>query len=291
MNPQPEVLAYRELLSNAEQALAGAGVSTPRLDAEVMLAAAMQRDRAGLYTRLGDTVDGEVLNRFRHMLRRRTERQPIAYITGTREFWSLPFIVTPDVLVPRPETELVVQAACELLATHRDPVVCDVGTGSGCIAIALARELPRARIVATDLSPVALQIARRNAIRHGVESRIRLVCADLFGGVSGRIDFDLVVSNPPYVAADVPLMEETSFEPRGALLAGASGLEVIRRLLDAVPLRLRAGAHFVMELGNGQADAVWQMALASGLSPVEIRRDLAGIPRALLARRRGEANG
>lgn len=291
MRARAGVASYRGLLGEAERALMAAGVSTPRLDAEVLLAAAMRRDRAGLYARLGDQVNDEVLNRFQGMIRHREQRQPVAYITETQEFWSLPFTVGPDVLIPRPETELIVQAACELLATRRHPLVCDLGTGSGCIAITLARELPTARIVATDLSPAALRVARRNAVRHGVEDRVRLVCADLFDGVSGIADFDLIVSNPPYVPADAPLVRESAHEPRGALLAGPSGLDVIRRLLYAVPPRLRAGAYLVMELGDGQEVAARRMALASDLFPVEVHRDLAGIPRVLVARRGGEPNG
>lgn len=284
-------LSYRDLLGEADRVLRAAGVSTPRLDAEVLLAAAMRRNRTGLYVHLGEEVDGEVQSRFRQMVGQRVQRRPVAYITETREFWSLPFLVTPDVLVPRPETELVVETARELLAAHRDPFVCDVGTGSGCIAIALAHELPTARIMATDLSPAALQIARRNAVRHGVADRVQLVGANLLDGVSGGGGFDLIVSNPPYVPANACLAEEMSYEPQDALLAGSSGLDVIRRLLSSVPLRLRRGAHLVMEIGDGQDDAVWQTALAAGLCPVGIRRDLAGIPRVLVARRHGESNG
>jgi release factor glutamine methyltransferase len=291
MNPQTEILSYRGLLAEAERVLDGAGVASARLDAEVLLAAAIRQDRTGLYTRLPDPVSDDVLDRFSAMMRRRAQREPIAYITETREFWSLPFIVMPAVLIPRPETELIVQAACELLAERRDPVVCDVGTGSGCIAIALAHEHPGVRIVATDVSPAALQIARRNAALHGVAGRVRLVCTDLFEAFAADADFDLVVSNPPYVPTRAPLMEESSYEPQEALLAGELGLDTICRLLQRVGARLRGHAHLVMELGDGQEAAVRRIALASDLAPLEFRRDLAGIPRVLVARRRDGSNG
>jgi release factor glutamine methyltransferase len=251
----------------------------------------MRRDRAGLYARLGDAVNDDVLSRFSTMIRCREQRQPVAYITGTREFWSLPFLVTPAVLIPRPETELIVQVACELIAELRDPFVCDVGTGSGCIAIALAHEHPTVRVVATDLSLAALQVARRNAVLHGVEGRIHLVCADLFEGISAGVDFDLVVSNPPYIPADAQLAKEISYEPERALRAGESGLDAIRRLLSDAPPHLRDGAHLVMEHGDGQETAVRQIARASNLAAIETRRDLAGIPRLLVARRSGASNG
>lgn len=290
MNPQTERATYRVLLGEAERALNAAGVATPRLDAEVLLATAMRRDRTGLYAHLGDDVVDDVRHHFRTMIRSRERRQPVAYITEVREFWSRPFVVTPAVLIPRPETELIVQAACELLAERRDPVVCDVGTGSGCIAIALACEHPTVRVVATDVSLAALQIGRRNAVLHGVDDRVRFVCADLFEGISTGVDFDLVVSNPPYVPIDAPLMREISYEPEAALFAGPEGLDTIRRFVPATPLRLRDGGHLVMELGESQAAAVCEIALASDLTPIEIRPDLAGVPRVLLARRSG-SNG
>ena len=291
MIPQTELSTYRAVLAEAERALHAAGVATPRLDAEVLLAAAMRRDRTALYAHLGDMVNDDVLDRFWAMIRRREQRQPVAYITETREFWSLPFLVTPAVLIPRPETELLVQAACDHLAQRRNPVVCDVGTGSGCIAVAVARELPTVRVVALDVSPTALEVARRNAVLHGVEDRVRLICTDLFDGVAAGVEFDLVVSNPPYVAVGATLMEETSYEPQGAFFAGALGLDTIRRLVHAVPCRLRPGAQLVMELGEGQEAAVRRIALASDLFPIEVRRDLADIPRVLVARRCGESNG
>jgi release factor glutamine methyltransferase len=290
-NPQTELLSYRGLLGDAERALDAAGVATPRLDADVLLATAMRRDRAGLYAHLGDAVNDDVLHRFWTMIRRRERRQPVAYITGVREFWSIPFIVTPAVLIPRPETELIVQAACEILAERRDPVVCDLGTGSGCIAIALACEHPTVRVVATDISLPALRIARRNAIQHGVEDRVQLVCTDLFEAISASVDFDLVVSNPPYVPVETELMTESSYEPQGALFGGQSGMDTIRRILPDVRRRLRDSGHLVMEFGDGQGDDVRQMAAASDLTPIEIRSDLAGIPRVLLARCSGGLNG
>jgi release factor glutamine methyltransferase len=244
-----------------------------------------------LYAYLREPVNDEVADRFWEMVRRREQRQPVAYITETKEFWSLPLVVSPSVLIPRPETEIVVQTACEILARHRAPVVCDVGTGSGCIAVALACEHPTVRVVATDISPHALRIAHRNAVLHGVENRVELLCADLLEAVSPRVAFDLVVSNPPYVPARAVVEKELSHEPEGALFAGESGLDAIHRLVRSTTSRLAKGGHLVMELGDGQESAVRQITAAADLVEAEFRRDLGGIPRVLVARRAGGRNG
>ena len=282
------------LLRAASEQLAAAGIDTARLDAEVLLGHALGQSRAGLYARLTDEVGDEAAARFAALLDRRARREPVAYLTGEQEFWSLAFTVTPDVLIPRPETELIVSSAMPWRAAlprgqapreRRPPGVLDVGTGSGCIAVALARELPDADITAVDVSPAALAVARRNAERHGVADRIAFVESDVYAGLPADATFDLIVSNPPYLAPDDHRSPELDFEPRAALDAGADGLDVIRRLLAGASARLRPEGLLLVEIGAGQADAVLALAAAAGL-PARVEPDLAGIPRLLVARRR-----
>ena len=316
---------HAELLEAGAARLRAAGIDTARLDAEVLLARAMEGDRAGLYARLRTASSERVETRFAALVERRARREPIAYITGVQEFWSLRFAVTPAVLIPRPETELLVEIVCRLsrgaeawggaracggaevrrcegaqdpagqMPTHlrtfapphlRTAVssICDVGTGSGCIAVALACELPTARVVAVDVSPDALAVAARNAAAHGVAERITCAQGDLFDALDPVTRFEVIVSNPPYLSPGECVAPELAFEPPTALAGGADGLAVIRRLLTVAPQRLRAGGWLVMELGRGQDAAVYPAARAAGFAHVSIEPDLAGIPRALVAR-------
>ncbi len=224
--------------------------------------------------------------RYDALVARRAAREPYAYIVGHEEFWGLDFAVTPAVLIPRPETEIVVEAALALAPNREARLsVCDVGTGSGCIAVSIAHERPNATVTAIDLSPSALAVARRNADRHHVAAQIRFRGGDLFDGVQER--FDLVVSNPPYVAErDRPAIqaEVGRYEPAEALFAGDDGLAMIRRLVAKSPSHLISGGHLVFEFGFGQADAVEALiASAPVLKLVELRRDLQGIPRVAVA--------
>ena len=234
--------------------------------------------------------------RFESLVARRVAREPYAYIVGHEEFWGLQFEVTPAVLIPRPETELIVEVALELLADRelRDGArrasrarICDIGTGSGCLAVAIARARPDAGVTAVDISPAALAVARGNAERHGVASRVEFCRGDVFGRVGGT--FDLVVSNPPYVAErDRPTIqaEVGQYEPAEALFAGADGLDVIRRLVADAPAHIETGGYLVFEFGFGQADAVADLlSQAPELETIELRRDLQGIPRAAVAGR------
>jgi release factor glutamine methyltransferase len=290
---------YVELLRDGESRLGSAGVTTARLDAELLLAMAADTDRSGLYVRLHQSVPNGVGRRFSSLIDRRVRREPLAYITGVQEFWSLPFAVTPAVLIPRPETELLVEIVCRLApaATRQrgagevvasDPRglrICDVGTGSGCIAVALARELPEASIVATDVSADALAVAAANAASHGVAGRIAFAHGDLFAALSDAAHFDVIVSNPPYLAPGDAVSPELAFEPRAALAADVDGLRVIRRLIDAAAQRLRRGGWLVMEIGRDQQARAQALACAAGWSSVAVEPDLAGIPRALVAQR------
>jgi release factor glutamine methyltransferase len=289
MQVAPSAPSHAELLGAAEAALLDAGVGTARLDAEVLLAAALRVDRSVLYCRLRQTPPAHVRSLFGAMLERRRRREPVAYITGVREFWSLPIRVTPAVLVPRPESELLVESVLGLASGCSS--VWDVGTGSGCVAVALARELPRARIVATDVSAAALEVARSNALVHAVADRVMFACMDLDAGLRPQRRFDVVVSNPPYLRAGEPVDPELAWEPAQALAAGADGLDVIRRLLGRALPRLRTDGFFVMELGFGQEGDVRGLATAAGLTDLCVRADLASIPRVLIGRATRGGNG
>jgi len=277
----------RELLACGQRLFQCAGVDTPRLDAEVLLAGVMGVSRSKLYMRLDEDIPLQVQNAFEAAAQRRLAREPIAYITGVREFWSLPFRVTQDVLIPRPETELLVETVCEFLRrtphTVEPPLVCEVGTGSGCIAISVAREVPEARVLANDLSPAALQVARQNARMHEVDSRVHFVRSNLLGGIRKELRFDVIASNPPYIADDADLGPEVGWEPDMALRAGPRGLDTIGELLHQAPSHLRPGGLLAVEIGYGQADESLELARSAGFGNVQIRSDLAGIPRLLTA--------
>jgi len=277
-----------DLLRASAGALQGADIDTARLDAEVLLANAWGLDRAQLYARTQELVPATVRADFARMLARRVTREPLQYIVGRQEFWSLEFEVNADVLIPRPETELLVQLTVAELQQRAvlGGLVCDVGTGSGCIAVALARELRGVMVWASDQSATALAVAARNAERHAVAGRVHCVRSDLLAQVP-EPELDVIVSNPPYVPTDaVPhLQPEVRWEPRSALDGGASGLVIIGRLLAEARPRLRAGGVLIVEVGADQEGAVTALARATGWSNVVIRRDLAGLPRVLVAGR------
>jgi release factor glutamine methyltransferase len=276
-----------DLLSAAGAELSAAAVDAARLNAELLLAAALGVSRAALYARLHRAVPQSAAARFAELVARRLQREPLQYLLGHQELWSLNFHVTPDVLIPRPETERLVELALVLFPTARTGTalaVGDVGTGSGCLAIALAHEWPGARVTAIDRSLAALHVARANAERCGVAQRVLCVQGDLLAPVAGR-SFDLIITNPPYVAAaDLAAAQpELRFEPRLALDGGADGLEVIRRLLPMVPRHLRAGGRLLMEIGADQGAAVLSLARKAGANEAVIEMDLAGRPRVLSA--------
>jgi len=267
----------REALDSAAVALSAAGVDTPRLDAEVLLAHVLGVDRLALLTDRERRVEGRAVRTFQDAVRRRSvAREPVAYITGTRGFRRLDLRVDGRVLIPRPETETLVEAALDL---PRGTRVVDVGTGSGAVALALKDERPDLDVVATDTSADALAVARANAARLGLE--VEFVEGDLLDG-AGRVD--AVVSNPPYVEDSATLAPEiTRHEPPVALFAGAEGLAVIRRLVVAVAA---SPARFVaLEVGMGQAQDVGAVLRAAGFGPVDVSPDLAGIERVVVGRR------
>jgi release factor glutamine methyltransferase len=247
--------------------------------------------RIHLYTRFDQVPGEDVLGTFRGLVRQAAQGVPIAYLTGTKEFFSLPFEVTPDVLIPRPETEILVERA---LSVVRGPYegradVLDLGTGSGCIAVSLARHLPEARIFASDSSEAALAVAGRNAERHGVAERIEFRLGDLFAPWTDNepARFDVIVCNPPYVATEGAPVDESvrRYEPAGALFAGRDGLDVIRRVLAEAPGHLRAGGHLLVEMAYDQAPAARQLLNKAAWQEATTYRDGAGHERVLHVRR------
>jgi release factor glutamine methyltransferase len=269
--------------------LASKGSDSPRLDAEVLLAHVRGCQRILLYAAFDEELADEPRGRFRELVRRRAAGEPVAYLVGSKEFFSLPFTVTPAVLVPRPETEGLVVRAIDLCKAAAAPRIIDVGTGSGAIAVTLAKHLPRAVLTATDVSPPALDVARANAVRHGVADRIEFVECDLLVASGCIGPWDLIVSNPPYVradeCADLP-RDVRDFEPRGALVAGPRGVEVIERLAAEAVTRLVPDGWLLIEAGPAVAVEVEAiLSTTPGLVPQPTIKDLAGLPRIFQARR------
>jgi release factor glutamine methyltransferase len=269
------------------------GSESPRLEAEVLLAHARKCQRIELYTSFADPADDELRTRFRELVRRRAEGMPVAYLVGHREFYSLDFRVTSDVLIPRPETEFLVLTALDLIKQRDGNVplaVADVGTGSGIVAITITRQSPQARLTALDVSPAALAVARGNAERLGVIERIEFVESDLFAAVPSGRSFDLVVSNPPYVStaemARLP-REVRAYEPALALVAGESGTSVIERLIPQAAERLTSGGSILLEISPMLQQQVESLLAADErLQLGATVKDLAGLPRVVQARRR-----
>jgi release factor glutamine methyltransferase len=276
------------LLSAAIRRLEAAGVETPRLEAQLLLAHALCVSRLDILRGLDRTPTVEEIQAFEQLIAQREKRVPLAYLRGTQAFYGLDFEVSPAVLIPRPETELLVEFAIEKLRNTPGATLVDVGTGSGCIAVAAAVHLPEVRLLALDLSPDALALARRNARRHQVEKRVRFVQANLLEGVSaGRVE--MIVSNPPYVTtAEVETLqpEVRDYEPRLALDGGVDGLVFQRGLIARARRVLRPGGWLGLEVALGQADAVAARLREAGFSAVETRRDLAGIERVVLAQKK-----
>ena len=268
--------------------LASAGVEDPRLEAETMLATACHNSRAAVISGLAEISDG-ARERYLAMIARRMRREPLAYIVGHKEFYSLEFEVTPAVLVPRPETETVVSAALEFIQDRENPCVCDLGTGSGAMALAIAANASAVLLTATDTSAEALAIARRNAVRFSFASRVRFRLADCFepGDSMGSLGrFDLIVSNPPYISDDeIPSLapEISRYEPRAALAGGQDGLALYRRLAPALTDHLEKSGAVILEIGANQLTGVGEILRNAGAISIKVIPDLGGHPRVVVA--------
>jgi release factor glutamine methyltransferase len=277
-----------EGLRKAEaQLAAGPHPGRARRDAEMLLLHHIGRNRAWLMAHGEEEFGGCGAIGYAALLERRWRGEPIQYIIGEAEFYGLPFRVTPDVLIPRPETEHSVEKAIALCREVETPRIIDVGTGSGAIAVALAHQLPHAQVTATDISAEALAIARENAARNGVAKRIRFLPGDLLAPVTGE-RFDVVASNPPYVSSgdrDTLDVEVRDYEPEPALFAGPDGLAIYRRLIPQAAEVLIPGGHIVLEIGYGQRDAISALLTAGGFEDVEFVPDLQGIARVAVGQR------
>lgn len=270
-------------LAGGAARLGEAGLDSARHDAELLLAAVLGTDRLSLYVEPKRPVDGEAAARYLELIDRRAGHEPVQYILGWEEFRGLRLTVTPDVLIPRPETEGLVERALELLAGLDHAVVADVGTGSGAIACALAAARPDLELLAVDQSLGALAVASDNVRTLGLASRVRLLAGDLFGPLASlRGSLDMVVANPPYLPAmtlgSLPA-EVARFEPRLALDGGPDGMRVLRRLIAEAPAHLRPGGWLIMEIGEEQAGALASLMAAEGFSAIGARRDLRGVER------------
>jgi release factor glutamine methyltransferase len=321
-SPQTQPLDVRTALKQGIHLLREAHVPSYTLAAELLLLHVTSRDRTWLYAHPEEILDSQILDSYFSFLRRRADGEPTQHLTGKQEFWGLEFEVTPDVLIPRPETEHLIEVALDRLAVRelraaRDPkltgeglTILDIGTGSGCIAIALAKELPKAKIFATDISPAALTVAQRNATRLGQSDRITFLESDLlaaFSDVGARyivpkpgnqpslnssshrsLLFDLIISNPPYIArkesSTLPV-EVRDHEPASALFGGEEGYELYGQLISQAAHHLKPGGLLVVELGHDSLPAVHPLLETPQWTTLHVTDDLAGIPRVLSAER------
>jgi release factor glutamine methyltransferase len=287
-------LTIAEAIYQAAQKLSRAGIANARLDAEVLLSYLIKKDRAWLITHGQDALEREGQKLFEDAISRRSRREPLQYITRRQEFWGLEFIVTPDVLIPRPETEVLVETAVETVKDGSTrATIADLCTGSGCVAISVAKEITDARVFATDMSKKALAVARENARTHGVSDRIRFFEGDLFQPLEeldlrGRVD--VITANPPYIrAGDLPVLqaEVKDYEPEIALIAGPEGTEIQKKIIERAPAFLKKQGALIMEMGLGQVETLTRMVASAGAyEKTETLKDLAGIDRVIKATKR-----
>ena len=277
-----------EILKKATEILLRSGITEPRREAGSLLAFALQKDRTFLITHNDYELSGDEEARFQAVLERRARREPLQYITGRQEFYGLDFVVSPDVLIPRPETEMIVEQAIEILGARESARFCEVGTGSGCISVSILHNVKAASAIGLDVSEKALEITRKNAENHKILGRFDLKISDVFDALTDE-KFDLIVSNPPYIPqADIENLqpEVRDFEPLNALTDGAGGLSIIEKIVSGAPRFLKPGGFLLMEIGFGQAGDVKSLFATKIWEPVEILPDLQGIPRTVRARRR-----
>ncbi|MCJ7728496.1 MAG: peptide chain release factor N(5)-glutamine methyltransferase [Sedimentisphaerales bacterium] len=302
-----EPWTIRKLLNWVTEYLKNKGVDVPRLSAELLLSHVLGLKRIELYTQFNKAVESEQLSQLRELVKRASEHEPIAYLTGKREFYSLDFEITGDCLIPRPETELLVERAIEFLRARDgrqpavslpapsviegpNPYVCDLCTGCACVAVAIARNFANCRIVATDISDAALEVAERNITRHGLGGRIELLRGDLFEPIIpglGAAKFDLIVCNPPYVSE--PEFKKLAknvrdFEPKVALAAGADGLDIIKRVIADAGQFLKPASALMLEIGNEQGPVVHKLLEATGcFDAITIEKDYNKLDRLAIA--------
>lgn len=284
-----EAWTVRRILAWTTEHLQKHGSETPRLDTEILLAHARKCRRIDLYTHYDDPLSDEQRSVMRDLVRRRANHEPVAYLVGHREFYGLDFRVTHDVLIPRPDTETLVLELIESVRELPQPRVLDVGTGTGCIAVAVAVNCPHAAVTAVDISPAALEIAAQNAAKHDVQDRITLIEGDLLSPLDGTPLFDVVAANLPYVAsAEIETLQNDvrKHEPKLALDGGADGLDLVRRLVTDLPRHLKPGGSVLLEIDPSQAEATCECLRGEGFEEPRVLDDLGGLARVVVSRRR-----
>ena len=288
----------QKLLNWITEHFTSKGIDSPRLSAELLLSGILKMKRIELYMQFDKLVAEEQLDKLHDLVKRAGQSEPIAYLTGKTEFYSLELEVSRDCLIPRPETELLVQRAIEFLRTRSgSQFVCDLCTGSGCIAVAIARNYPQAHIIATDICDAALNIAARNVEKHQLKERIKLLCGDLFDPIMPQLDtnkFDLIVCNPPYVStAEFEKLGKNikDYEPKVALFAGADGLDIYRRIIKRVDVFLKPDAALMLEIGYSQGPAVRELLEQTGcFSKITIEKDFHNNDRIVVAKKQNATN-
>jgi release factor glutamine methyltransferase len=287
-NKTPVRWTIKEVLEWTADYFKTKGISTGRLDAEVLLAHCLSVDRLHLYLNMDRPLVPDERARFRALVRRRAAREPVALITGSKEFWSLRLHIVPGILIPRPDTEILVEAILDEIGENPSPTVMEIGTGSGAVALSLAREKPAAFVLATDVDPLAISTARVNARAAGIEGPVNFLVCDLFTAIREAAAFDVVCSNPPYIPRDAIAELEpeiTSFEPIRALDGGPDGLDIIRELARQAGTYLKPGGALLVEIGDSQEETVREIfSSVGGLREVSVTRDLAGKPRVVKGR-------
>ncbi len=288
-----EVWTIQKLLNSTTEQLAQSGIDAPRLSAELLLSYVLGLKRIELYTQFDKVVSKEQLGRLRELVERASRDEPIAYIVGKTEFYSLELEVAPECMIPRPETELLVERAVEFLRIRSGKqLVCDLCTGSGCVAVAIAKNYAGAEITATDISDAALRVAARNVEKHGLNDRVKLLCGDLFEPIVPELDaggFDLIVCNPPYVSSEE--FERLGknvrdYEPKSALFGGDDGLDICRRVIEKADGFLKADAALMLEVGYSQGPAVRQLLAEKGcFGQIAIEKDFQGNDRILIGKK------
>jgi len=277
-----------ESLKKAASALDSAKIDSPRREAVSLLCFALGRERAFLIAHPEYKLSLDEASSFGSIVRRRTRREPYHHITGVKEFYGLDFIVSPDVLIPRPETEMLVENSIDLMRKKAEPFFCEVGVGSGCVAVSILDALPRSSAVGLEISKAAIEIASENSVMHGVSDRFEIRHSDIFSALKSE-KFDLIVSNPPYIPADdlKSLQPEVKdFEPRIALTDGGDGLSIIKTIVRQSPKFLRSGGNLLIEIGIGQAENVLAFIDERWWKKVEILDDFREIPRMVYAEKR-----
>ncbi|MBA3634378.1 MAG: peptide chain release factor N(5)-glutamine methyltransferase [Acidobacteria bacterium] len=279
-------MVISEILKNAAGILQQSGVAEPRRESVLLLAFALQKNKTFLIAHPENKLSAEEEKRFQEFLQRRANREPFQYITGKQEFYGLDFAVTKDVLIPRSETELIVENAIEILRGKENPTFCEIGIGSGCISVSILHEVKTASAIGLDISENTLEIARENSVTHNVLNRLDLKISDVFEVLKNE-KFDLIVSNPPYIASEnieTLQVEVRCFEPLTALTDGKDGLSIIKKIINDAPKFLKPHGFLLIEIGFNQADKVKSFFSSNVWQKIEILPDLQGIPRIVKAK-------